>query len=338
MTTRATRATTVGHGNLAGLGSMLARRSVAILAVTISVTILMFALTAASPFDPLAQHLGAEYHNLTAAERAATATALGLDQPWWAHWADWATNAARGDLGFSRTHGRDVTEVLAQRLPLTLLLSITGMLLAFTTALVAGVAAGARPQGLLNRMVSVTAALLAATPPFIWAVGTILLFAVTLQLIPAGGAAPLGQTPTFVTAIGPHLVAPAIVLAVTQLPWPLLAVRDAAVKAHHSAAVESARMRGVPSWRVLTHHVLPMAATPAVSLAGARLGDVVAGAVVVEAVFSWPGIAEATVSAAAGMDFPMLAATTVLTTLLVMVGALVSDVLYLLLDPRVRDV
>lgn len=330
--------TSTRRGNLGGLRRMVARRVASMLLVTVAVTLCMFALAAASSFDPLAQHLGAEYHNLTAAERAATAAALGLDQPWWRQWFNWASGAARGDLGFSRTYNRDVADVLAQRLPLTLLLSAVSMVVAFITALVLGVVAGSRPGGAVDRMVSAFAALLAAVPPFVWAMGTILVFAVTLNVIPAGGAGPIGQVPTASTAFSPYLIAPASVLALTQLPWPLLAVREAAATAHRSTAVEAARGRGLPSTRVLTHHVLPMSVSPAVSIFGARLGDLVAGAVVVEAVFAWPGIAGATIDAATNMDFPLLAATTVLTTILVMAGTLISDVAYLLLDPRVRDV
>nr|WP_240394114.1 ABC transporter permease subunit [Corynebacterium lactis] len=162
-------------------------------------------------------------------------------------------------------------------------------------------------------------------------------FAVILRVIPSGGAAPIGMDPSL-TTVGPFLIGPALVLAITQLPWPLLAVRQATAEASTSAAVEATYQRGVPGRVVVAKHIAPMSLMPVVTLVGGRLSELVVGAVIVEAVFSWPGIAEATIEAAKAVDFPLLAITTVLTTLLVTGGSLIADVTYTLLDPRVSDV
>ena len=227
--------------------------------------------------------------------------------------------------------------MLAERLPWTILLSATGLTVAVAAAVVLGLWAGRRPGGLVDRVIVALGVFLAATPSFIYALGVVLVFAVTLRVIPAGGAAPIGEQPSL-ASIGPYLIAPALVLAVTQLPWPLLAVRQATVEAIGSDAVENARARGVPAGVVLRRHAAPMSLMPLVTLVGGRLSELVVGAVIVEAVFGWPGLAEATVASAKDVDFPLLAVTTVLTTVLVMGGSLVSDVAYKILDPRVRDV
>lgn len=327
----------VKRDNLDGLGRMVAVRTAIIAATTVLVSFAMFGLAALSPFDPLASYLGTTYAELTESERADVAAAIGADLPWWRQWFDWAAGVITGDLGYSRTFGRPVADVLAERLPWTILLSSTGLTVAVAAAVVLGLWAGRRPGGLVDRVIVALGVFLAATPSFIYALGVVLVFAVTLRVIPAGGAAPIGEQPSL-ASIGPYLIAPALVLAVTQLPWPLLAVRQATVEAIGSDAVENARARGVPAGVVLRRHAAPMSLMPLVTLVGGRLSELVVGAVIVEAVFGWPGLAEATVASAKDVDFPLLAVTTVLTTVLVMGGSLVSDVAYKILDPRVRDV
>lgn len=323
--------------NLDGLGRMVAVRTAIIAVTTVFVSFVMFGLAALSPFDPLASYLGTGYAELTEAERADVAAAIGADLPWWRQWLDWIAGVFTGDLGFSRSYGRSVIDVLSERLPWTILLSATGMAIAVIIAVALGTWAGRRPGGVVDRAIVALGVFIGATPSFIYALGVVMIFAVTLNVIPAGGASPIGEAPSLFT-VGPYLVAPALVLAVTQLPWPLLAVRQATVEAIGSDAVENARARGVPHGVVLRRHIAPMSQMPLVTLVGGRLSELVVGAVIVEAVFSWPGLAEATVESAKSVDFPLLAATTVLTTVLVMGGSLVADVAYKLLDPRVRDV
>lgn len=323
--------------NLDGLGRMVAVRTAIIAVTTVFVSFVMFGLAALSPFDPLASYLGTGYAELTEAERADVAAAIGADLPWWRQWLDWIAGVFTGDLGFARSYGRSVIDVLSERLPWTILLSATGMAIAVIIAVALGTWAGRRPGGVVDRAIVALGVFIGATPSFIYALGVVMIFAVTLNVIPAGGASPIGEAPSLFT-VGPYLVAPALVLAVTQLPWPLLAVRQATVEAIGSDAVENARARGVPHGVVLRRHIAPMSLMPLVTLVGGRLSELVVGAVIVEAVFSWPGLAEATVESAKSVDFPLLAATTVLTTVLVMGGSLVADVAYKLLDPRVRDV
>ncbi|ALA66481.1 peptide ABC transporter permease [Corynebacterium lactis RW2-5] len=323
--------------NLAGLPRMIAMRLVAIAVLTIFVSFVMFALAAISPFNPLAHYIGTDFSALSPAEREALTASLGMDRPFYVQWLDWFGGLLSGDLGYSRTYSRPVSDVLAQRLPWTILLSLSGIALTVVLAIVLGVLAGRRPGSLLDRFCIGLSVFLGATPSFVYALAVLMVFAVIMQVIPSGGAAPIGMDPSF-TTIGPFLIGPAIVLAITQLPWPLLAVRQATAEAQSSAAVAAAFERGVPSRIVVGKHIVPMSLMPVVTLVGGRLSELVVGAVIVEAVFSWPGIAEATVEAAKAVDFPLLAITTVLTTLLVMGGSLIADITYTLLDPRVSDV
>ena len=294
--------------NLSGIGRMVGTRLLLIAGTTVVVSFIMFGLAALSPFDPLAHHLGADYGNYTAEERARIAASLGLDAPWYQQWASWWGHVFTGDLGWSRVYSKPVIEVIGERLPWTMLLSGT-----------------------------VLGVFVAATPSYIYALGTVLFFGVFWHFIPVGGAAPVGRSPSLGT-VGPYLIAPAVVLAISQLSWPLLTMQRATAEAIESPAVANARLRGLSERTILVRHVLPLSLMPLITLIGARLGELVVGAVIVETVFAWPGLAQATVESAVAVDFHLLAFTTVATTVVVMMGSLLSDLAYVLIDPRVSDV
>ncbi|AEX68284.1 ABC transporter permease [Corynebacterium diphtheriae] len=316
---------------------MVGWRMFTIAVTTVVVTFIMFGLAALSPFDPLAHYLGSSYGDYTEAEREKIAAALGVDVPWYHQWLRWWTDVLTGDLGWSRVYNKPVSAVIVERLPWTILLSATGLLLMLVIATILGVWSARRPGGVVDKAVNALGVFIAATPSYVYALGTVLLFAIFLHAIPVGGASPVGYAPRLGT-VGPYLIAPAIVLAISQLSWPLLTMQQATVEATRSPAVANARLRGIKERTVLIKHVLPMSMMPLVTLLGARLGELVVGAVIVETVFSWPGLAQATVESAIAVDFPLLAFITVATTVVVMLGSLASDLSYMLIDPRVSDV
>lgn len=323
--------------NLGGIGRMVGTRLLLIAVTTVVVSFIMFGLAALSPFDPLAHHLGANYGNYTAEERASIASSLGLDAPWYQQWASWWGHVFTGDLGWSRVYSKPVVEVIGERLPWTMLLSGAGLLLMLAIAALLGLSAARRPGGVVDRAITALGVFVAATPSYIYALGSVLFFGVFWHLIPVGGAAPVGMSPSLGT-VGPYLIAPAVVLAISQLSWPLLTMQRATAEAVESPAVANARLRGLSEHTILVRHVLPMSLMPLITLIGARLGEMVVGAVIVETVFSWPGLAQATVESAVAVDFHLLAFTTVATTVVVMLGSLLSDLSYVLIDPRVSDV
>ncbi|WP_245847459.1 ABC transporter permease [Dietzia natronolimnaea] len=317
------------------LARLTARRAVAAPLVLVAVTVGAFVLAAVSPLEPLAAHFGAGYERTTVAERAAAAAALGTDLTWWQAWWTWVGGLAAGDAGFSHSYRQPVLEVVTQRLPWTVLLSATALALALAVTLAAGVAAARRPHGAVDRALAAMAVLLSAVPPFVLAMGSVAVFAVTLGWLPVTGAAPPGQDPTLAT-LARHLVLPAVALAAGQVPWMLLALRRSVLDAEASAPVAEARARGLSERTVLTGHIAAVSWTPLIALIGARLPELIAGSLVVETVFAWPGLAAATVDAALEADFALLAAVTLGASATVLVGTWLADCLLLLADPRVR--
>lgn len=318
----------------AAAGRLAVRRLLIAIPITILVSMAVFALAAASPFDPLAGYLGDRYLTVGADQAAALREQLGLNQPWIHWWWDWAGAALQGDLGTSRFYGQPVATVIGQRLPWTLLLAGTALVLAVAVSIAAGVRSAARPGGLVDRSLIPMAYVLQGIPTFVLGLGAILLFALIWPVLPAAGATD-ATAPASFGQVAVHLILPASVLAISQVPWLLLNVRQSMLAALSADHVQAARARGLADRTVIRRHALPGALLPFLSVLGVRLPELVVGATLIEVVFSWPGIAAATVASARSMDFALLAALTTLTTLLVLIGNMLADIAYNLADPRV---
>jgi len=304
--------------------------------VLLTVTFGVFAVAAASPFDPVKAYggtaaLGADQETLDRLRAN-----LGVDQPFWARWWDWLTAALTGDLGHSSVLRQPVTQVIGERLVWSALLCAVAFAVAVLLGTVLGVLAARRPGSLPDRAVTSLAYVLEAAPVFWIALLAVWLFALRWDLLPAGGLTDTGSAHVTFGQVAHHLVLPAGVLAVSQLPWFTLYVRQGVGDALAEDPVRGARARGLAERTVLLGHALRSGLLPVLTLIGSRVPELITGALLVESVFSWPGIAAATVQAATAVDFPLLAALTTLATAAVLAGNLLADLLYGLFDPRVK--
>lgn len=300
------------------------------------VTLAMFALAQSAPFDPVTAALGERALTMDGPTLQAMRERMGevsaLQQ-----WATWWGNVLSGDLGASTSLRRPVATVLADRLPWTLGLMASALLLAVALGVLLGAWAGTRPGTLVDRLVGAGLLSLQAAPPFWLGLVGIWLFAVALGWLPTGGATSLSTDGVHPGDVLRHAVLPVSVLALSQLPWYALVVRDATRDALAGPAVRGAWARGIPRRQVLRTHAVRPALLPLVTVLGVRLPELITGAVLVEVVFSWPGIASAIVESALRLDFALLAAVTVLSTVLVVLGNLAADLLYRVVDPRVGE-
>lgn len=316
------------------VGWLVLRRLAFVAPVLVVVAVGIFLLGAASPFDPIYQYYGVDIFTASAEDIARVRAQLGLDDGVLVQLWRWLTGILSGELGTSRAFRQPVADVIAQRLPWTMLLVSVGLVIMIVIALVIGVLAAWRQGGLLDRFVTAMAHALEGIPSFVLGLGAIALFALSLRWVPVAGLTTPGA-PVSVDQVAHHLIMPALVLGVSQTPWLILHLRASLLTALAEDHVAGARARGLPEWRVVLRHALPTALLPFVTLLGARVPELVTGAVLVEEIFSWPGVAEAVVTAALAVDFPMLAALGVLSTAAVLLGSLLADVAVVLADPRV---
>ncbi len=317
-----------------GVGALVLRRVLFGVPLLLGVTLVMFLLASWAPVDPVLQRLGSRAFSMDAATLEAMRAAQG-EQSVWQQWATWWGRALQGDLGVSLGLRQDVSTVIAERLPWTVLL--VGVSLAPTVLVGLGLGAWAayRVGGWTDRVVTATSYGLQASPVFWVALLMMWLFAVWLGWFPAGGLTEPGSDTVSIGGLARHLVLPATVLTLTQLPWFVLVVRDSVRDELTTPHVLGAQSRGLSEPRVLVAHALRSALLPVCTVLGVRLPELVTGAVLVETVFAWPGVAAALVEAALAVDFALLAGLTVLTTVVVVLGNLLADVSYRLLDPRV---
>ncbi|CAL9609385.1 Dipeptide transport system permease protein DppB [Streptomyces sp. enrichment culture] len=317
------------------MARMAGRRAVAAVPVLLLVTFGVFAVAAASPFDPVKAYAGTA--GLTASQENLDQLRanLGADQPLVPRWWDWLTSALTGDLGDSSVMRQPVADVIAERIGWSVLLAAAAFAVAVLAGTVLGVLAARRQGGMLDRTVTSVAYTLEAAPAFWLGLLAIWVFALKLGVLPAGGLTDTASDTVTFGQVASHLVLPALVLGFSQLPWFLLYVRQGVADALEEDPVRGARARGLSERTVLLGHALRSGLLPVLTLIGSRVPELITGALLVETVFSWPGIAAATVQAAMSVDFPLLAALTVLATAAVLLGNLLSDLLYALADPRV---
>ncbi|MFF7203687.1 MULTISPECIES: ABC transporter permease [unclassified Streptomyces] len=317
------------------MARMAGRRALFAAPVLLVVTFGVFAVAAASPFDPVKAYTGTAGLTATQENLDQIRANLGVDQPLVTRWWNWLMSALQGDLGNSSVLRRPVAEVVGERIGWSALLAVTAFAVAILLGTALGVLAARRRGGWLDRCVSSAAYTLEAAPAFWLGLLAIWFFALELGVLPAGGLTDTASDVVTFGQVATHLVLPAAVLGISQLPWFFLYVRQGVADALDEDPVRGARARGLGEPTVLLGHALRSGMLPMLTLIGSRVPELITGALLVETVFSWPGIAAATVQAATSVDFPLLAALTVLATAAVLAGNLLSDVLYGLADPRV---
>ncbi|CAL9603205.1 MULTISPECIES: ABC transporter permease [Streptomyces] len=318
------------------MARLAGRRALFAVPALLVVTFGVFAIAAASPFDPVKAYagtaaLGADQETLDRLREN-----LGVDRPFALRWWDWLTSALTGDLGHSSVLRQPVAQVIGERLVWSALLCAVAFAAAVLVGTVLGVLAARRPGSAVDRAVTSLAYTLEAAPVFWIALLAIWLFALRWDVLPAGGLTDTGSAHVTFGQVTSHLVLPAGVLAISQLPWFTLYVRQGVGDALAEDPVRGARARGLSERTVLLGHALRSGLLPVLTLIGSRVPELITGALLVESVFSWPGIAAATVEAATAVDFPLLAGLTALATAAVLAGNLLADLLYGLFDPRVK--
>ena len=321
------------------MAKYLARHIVRFVLLMLAVGLVVFALVSMSPIDPVQANVGqAAYVNMSEAKRAQLASYWGGDVPFWERFANWAGALLQGDMGTSLRFNAPVSEVIAHRAANSLALMGIAWLFSGVLGFALGVAAGARRGGALDRVVRSYCFLLASTPTFWLGLLILMVFAVQLGWFPIGFSVPIGVSAADVTLADAvhHLVLPALTLSVTGVANIALHTREKVVDVLESDYVRFARARGESELSVIIHHGLRNVALPAVTLQCAFISEIFGGSVLVEQVFSYPGLGQAAVTAGLGGDVALLAGIALVSAALVFGGNLLANILYGVLDPRMR--
>lgn len=313
------------------------RRVLQSLAVLLVMSLLVFVGVFAIG-NPLEVFIGAQADQ---AEIANTAAALGLNKPLWQQYLLFVQHACAGDLGNSFAYATPALGLILERLPATLELAISAMLIALLIGLPLGLLAGLKPQSWFSKTI-MTGSILGFSLPTFW-VGLmlILLFSVYLGWLPAGGRGEtrlvLGVPLSFLTVDGlRHLILPALNLALFNLALMIRLTRAGTQEALQQDYVRYARAKGLSEARVIGVHVLKNILIPIITVMALQFGSVLAFAIVTESIFAWPGMGKLIIDSINVLDRPVIVAYLLLIVLIFITINLLVDLTYGLLDPRVR--
>jgi peptide/nickel transport system permease protein len=275
------------------------------------------------------------------AVRAEVVARYGLDQPLWQQYLAFLGRLLHGDFGSSFVYNLPVLTLILQRLPATLELTLTAILIALVIGVPLGMYAGYRPRSVLSKTVMAASVLGVSVPTFWIGLILILVFAVWLGWLPAGGRGDtvtvLGTEWSFLTVDGlTHLILPALNLALFKLSLMVRLARAGTLEIMLSDTVKFARAAGLSEWAVLRHHVLRLISIPLVTVLGLEFASTIAFAIVTETIFSWPGLGKLILDSITSLDRPVMVAYLVLIAFLFIMINLAVDLSYAALDPRLR--
>lgn len=315
------------------LGARLVQAALVMLAVT-AVAFLMFRFVG----DPV-QTMSRE--DATPQEREELRMQLGLDQPVLIQYTRFVVRVATGDLGTSYRNNRPVKDLILERLPATLELVFVATVIALAVGIPLGVLCALKPHGFAARCVQAVSLIGISTPTFVTGIALILVFAVTFKVLPSfgrGDVVQLGWWSTgFLTGSGLRsLILPGITLALYQLTLIMRLVRSEMIDVLSSDYIRYARARGLPKSYINFKLALRNALMPVVTVTGLQIGSLIAFAIVTETVFQWPGLGLLFIQAVGFVDIPVMSAYLLLVGFLFVLLNTVVDVLYAVVDPRLR--
>ena len=265
---------------------------------------------------------------------------LGLDQPLWRQYIRWIAHISKGDFGTSYISGKPVFEEILSRLPATLLLSVTSLILIICLSMPLAIIC-ARFNGKWIDSSIMTASLVGMSMPSFW-VGLLLMigFSVYLNILPTSGflSADLITASIWIRSkdIAWHMVLPLLTIMIGSLAGLTRYIRFNILGTLTQSYILAARSRGIPEWRIYWIHAFKNAALPLVTILGLSLPDLIGGSFVIEYLFSWPGMGQFGIQAVFARDYPVILATLVLGSVLIMVGNMIADLSYHWVDPRIR--
>ena len=302
--------------------SYVLRRIAITIPTVFGVATLVFALVHATPGDPVDVMLG---ETATAAARDDLRAHLGLDRSLREQYLAYIANLARGDLGQSIHSRTSVATLVATHLPMTVALAAAALLFAIAVAVPFGLLAAARKGGLADRACLLFTLVGMAIPNFWLGPVLVLLFAIHFGILPVAGA----ESPA-------HIVLPAVTLGLGLAALLTRMTRGAVLETLREDYIRTARAIGASRTRVLSRHALANAMTPIISIIGLQAGAILAGSVITETIFSWPGLGRLTVDAIQTRDYPLVQGCVLVIALTYVIVNLVTDIAYAWADPRTR--
>ena len=316
-----------------------AKKLIRMALLLLGVSLVTFLLMCASPLDPLQTNVGQVALGSMSPEQVEQLEAYwGVDTPPAERYIGWLSDVLHGDFGTSLLYRQPVLAIIGQRLAGSVLLLLSAWVISGVLGMVLGVTAGTFRGRWPDRLIRGYCLLISSTPAFWLAILLLLIFAVWLGWFPVGLSVPAGMEAASVT-LGDrvyHAALPALTLSITGVANIALHTREKMIDVMESDYILFARARGESTGSVVLRHGLRNVALPGITLQFASISEIIGGSVLVEQVFSYPGLGQAAVTAGLGSDLPLLLGITVIASAIVFAGNLIADLLYGAVDPKIR--
>ena len=312
----------------------ITRRLLSLIPLLLVISFVSFGIYQLSPGDPVKAFIPREMADDPAAiERMRQQ--LGLDKHWTVQYIRWMEKLLQGDLGRSMITGQPVIDRFAIAIPNTLKLTVTAFVLSFTLSIVVGVVSATRRYTIVDQTVTVFSFAGLAIPGFFLGLLLMLLFAIKLKWLPATGMYTVGQEGNFLNGVK-HMIMPLIALAINDIAGTSRYVRSSLLEVLKMDYIRTARSKGL-SERIVTYkHALRNSLMPVVTFLGLGMASFVGGSIVIENLFAWPGMGRVIIGAVFQNDYPMVMAGNLLFAGLTVIGNMVADIMYAVVDPRVK--
>lgn len=306
------------------------KKLTALIITLFMVSVLAFLAFQIIPGDPTTKMLGTE---ATPEAIAALRSDLGLDRPIMARYFDWLGSFISGDMGISYSYRTPVGEMIAQKLPVTALLTVLSFLFTVGLSIPLGTLAGSVRSKVLDRCITVLDQIFMSVPPFFLGILACYLCGIVLKLFVPGGYVSLESD--FWGCVG-YLVFPALSIAIPRAAMTVKMLRASIYKELHQDYVRTAQSRGAGRWSILFRHVLKNALIPVITFLAVSMAEILTGSIIIEQVFTVPGIGRLLLASIGSRDFPVVQAIVVLLATWIVVVNYLADLLNLLADPRIR--
>ncbi len=317
----------------------MAIQAVRMLLLLICVSMAAFFLVSLSPVDPLQANVGqAALGSMSQEQIAKLESYWGVNEPPAERFLAWAFDFFRGDMGISLLYRRPVSEVIGVKFANSIWLLAIAWVISGVMGFCLGALAGMKRGTWVDKLIKGYSLFIASTPSFWLALVLLMVFAVWLQVLPVGLSVPIGMEAAGVTLADRirHAVLPALTLSITGISNITLHTREKMIDIMESDYVLFARARGESNWSIFKNHGFRNVILPALTLQFASISEIFGGSVLVEEIFSYPGLGQAAVTAGIGSDVPLLLGITVISAAIVFGGNLIANILYGIVDPRIR--
>lgn len=323
---------------LSQISKFILSRTIKFILLLLAVITLSYTLVSFSPVDPIQSYLGAEMLVVSEAQKEEIAEYYGVDESKLKQFSIWISMFVKGDFGTSLIYRQDVLSIIKERFFTSFTLMGTSWILSGIFGYALGVIAGMNEGSMIDRVIKLYSFVLASTPAFWIGILFLIIFSVWLGIFPIGLATPVGMLAEEVTLFErmKHIILPALTLSVIGVANITLHTRQKMIEIKNSEFIRFARAKGEYGITLFWRHGLRNSLFPAISLHFATFGELFGGAILVEQVFSYPGLGQAIVQAGLQSDVPLLLGIVVFSTIFVFIGNVIADLLYKLIDQRMK--